>query len=70
MYVLYQESEPQVQFAGQVQLEGALAQVAGDDHTGESYVKTGGVVALLTGGLHSAILRTRSDEMLCKDPNI
>ena len=70
MYVLYQESEPQVQFAGQVQLEGALAQVAGDDHTGESYVKTGGVVALLTGGLHSAILRTRSDEMLCKYPNI
>ena len=41
MYVLYQESEPQVQFAGQVQLEGALAQVAGDDHTAESCVKTG-----------------------------
>ena len=32
MYVLYQESEPQVQFAGQVQLEGALAQVAGVLH--------------------------------------
>ena len=70
MYVLYQESESQVQFAGQVQLEGALAQVAGYDNTAESCVKTGGAVALLTGGLHSAILRTRSDEMLCKDPHI
>ena len=70
MYVLYQESEPQVQFAWQVQLEGALAQVAGDDYTAESCVKTGGAVALLTGGLHSAILQTRSDEMLCKYPHI
>ena len=70
MYVLYQESEPQVQFAGQVQLEGALAQVAGYNHAAESCVKTGVIVALLTGGLHSAILRTRSDEMLCKDPHI
>ena len=44
MYVLYQESEPQVQFAWQVQLEGALAQVAGYDHTAESCVKTGGAM--------------------------
>ena len=68
---MYQEGEPQVQFAGQIQLEGALAQVVGDDEAaGRELYQAGGTVALLTGGPHFAILRTRSDEMLCKDPHI